>query len=106
MFEVGKNVARTNHILATLQLLVSESAFAALPKDQQAVVQEAASDAWGEQRDAAKRQNEQAEKELERLGVSFTSPDLVPFRNAVKSFWDQWGKAAGVQQQIASIMAQ
>lgn len=106
MYEVSKNAARTNHILATLQLLVSDQVFSGLSPEQQQAIQEAATEAWNAQRDAAQKQNEQAEKDLEGLGVAFTSPDLQPFRDAVKGFWDEWAGGAGAEQQLAAIQAQ
>ncbi len=106
MYEVGKNVARTNHILATLQLLIGDEVFSGLSPDQQKAIQEAATEAWNAQREAAQKQNEQAEKDLEGLGVAFTSPDLQPFRDAVKGFWDEWAGGAGAQEQLAAIQAQ
>jgi len=103
MYEVGKNVAKTNHILATLQLLVSEKAFAALPVDQQQIIAAAAKDAWNAQREAAKLGNEKAEADLEKLGVKFTSPDLTPFRDAVKPLWTEWAGKAGATEILAEM---
>jgi tripartite ATP-independent transporter DctP family solute receptor len=103
MYEVAKNAARTNHILATLQLMVSEKSFQALPPDQQKVVEAAAKEAWNAQRDAAQKGNEQAEAQLAKLGVAFTSPDLKPFQAAVKPFWTAWATKTGSTDIIDSI---
>jgi tripartite ATP-independent transporter DctP family solute receptor len=106
MYEVGRNVARTNHILATLQLLVSDQMFSSLTAEQQQAVQQAATEAWNAQREAAQQQNEKAEKDLEGLGVAFTAPDLTPFREAVRPYWNEWAEEAGAQEQLAAIQAQ
>ena len=106
MYEVGKNVARTNHILATLQLLISEQVYSDLSDEQKAIVQEAATEAWNAQRDAAQRQNEEAEAELQELGVTLTSPDLEPFRAAVQPFWEEWAARTGSEQQLEAIRAE
>jgi tripartite ATP-independent transporter DctP family solute receptor len=106
MYEVGKHVARTNHILATLQLLASDQVYASLSAEHQRAVQEAATEAWHAQRDAAQQQNEQAEKDLEGLGVAFTTPDLEPFREAVRPLWNEWAESAGAQEQLAAIQAE
>jgi tripartite ATP-independent transporter DctP family solute receptor len=103
MFEVAKNAAKTNHILATLQLMVSEKAYQALPADQQKIVDAAAKDAWNAQRDAAQKGNEQAEAQLAKLGVTFTSPDLKPFQAAVKPFWSDWAAKTGSNDIIEAI---
>jgi tripartite ATP-independent transporter DctP family solute receptor len=106
MYEVGKHVARTNHILATLQLLVSDQMYSSLSAEHQKAVQEAATEAWHAQRDAAQQQNEKAEKDLEGLGVAFTTPDLGPFREAVRPLWNEWAEGAGAEEQLAAIQAE
>jgi TRAP-type transport system periplasmic protein len=103
MFEVAKNAAKTNHILATLQLMVSDKLYQALPADQQKIVDAAAKDAWNAQRDAAQKGNEEAEAQLAKLGVAFTSPDLKPFQAAVKPFWSDWASKTGSTDIIESI---
>lgn len=103
MFEVAKSAAKTNHILATLQLMISDKTYAALPPDQQKIIAEAAKEAWNAQRDAAQKGNEQAEAQLAKLGVTFTTPDLKPFQTAVKPFWTAWAAKTGSTEIIDSI---
>lgn len=103
MYEVGKHVARTGHILATLQLLVSEKTYAALPADIQQTIDEAAREAWHEQRAAAQMGNEQAEKDLEALGVVFTDPPIEPFQEAVRPFWDEWAASTGAAALVDAV---
>lgn len=103
MYEVGKNVARTGHILATLQLLVSEQTYQGLPSDVQTIVDEAAVEAWHAQREAAQAGNEQAEADLEELGVTFTDPPLEPFKEAVRPFWDEWATETGSADIVEAI---
>jgi tripartite ATP-independent transporter DctP family solute receptor len=103
MYEVAKNAATTNHILATLQLMVSDKVYQGLPADMQKIVDAAAKEAWNTQRDAAQKGNEQAEAQLEKLGVKFTSPDLKPFQAAVKPFWSDWAAKTGSTDIIESI---
>ena len=43
MYEAGKHVARTRHVLATLNLLMSEKVFQALPPDVQKTIEQSAS---------------------------------------------------------------
>jgi TRAP-type transport system periplasmic protein len=103
MYEVGKNVARTNHILATLQLYMSDKVFQALPPETQKAVEAAAKEAWNAQREAAKAGNEKAEGELARLGVKFTAPDLKPFQQAVTPFWNEWAGKTGSTEIVGAI---
>ncbi|MGH6903417.1 MAG: TRAP transporter substrate-binding protein, partial [Geminicoccaceae bacterium] len=92
MYEVGKNVARTGHVLATLQLLVSEQIYQGLPDDVKQIVDDAAREAWHAQREAAQAGNVEAEATLEQLGVVFTDPPVAPFQEAVRPYWDEWGQ--------------
>ena len=46
------------------------------------------------------------EKELEKLNVKFTTPDLEPFRTAVRPMWMEWGekyKATDLVKQVAGM---
>lgn len=103
MYETGKNVAKTKHVLATLNLMVSEKAFQAMPPDVQKIVQDSARDAWGWAREEAKAGNEKAEQELAKLGVQFTSPDLQPFQAAVKPYWSEWASKTNAEDIVQAI---
>ena len=92
MFEVGKYFAHTSHILGTVQLAASEKTYLGMPADVQGIVRDAAREAWGDARTAARQDNENAEKELQKLGLAFTRPDLAPFRRAVQPWWKEWGE--------------
>ena len=103
MYEVAKSAAKTNHILATLQLMMSDKVYQALPADMQKIVDAAAKEAWNAQRDAAQKGNEQAEAQLAKLGVKFTSPDLKPFQAAVQPFWSEWAAKTGSSDLVEAI---
>jgi TRAP-type transport system periplasmic protein len=90
MYEAGKQVAKTRHVLATLNLMVSDKVFQSLPSDIQKIVQDTGKEAWNWTREAAKAGNENAEVELEKLGVKFTSPDVKAFQEAVRPYWTEW----------------
>jgi TRAP-type transport system periplasmic protein len=105
MYEVGKNVARTGHVLATLQLLVSEQIYQGLPDDVKQIVDEAAREAWHAQREAAQAGNVEAEATLEELGVVFTDPPVAPFQEAVRPYWDEWGQRNDAVDLVAAIRA-
>jgi TRAP-type transport system periplasmic protein len=105
MYEVGQNVARTGHVLATLQLLVSEQIYEGLPDDVKQIVDEAAREAWHAQREAAQAGNVEAEAALEELGVVFTDPPVAPFQEAVRPYWDEWGQRNDAADLVAAIRA-
>ena len=92
-FELGKNCAKTRHIMATLQLVISVKTWNSLSKQHQDIVQQAANEIWiGQQRKTAEQGNIDAEKELVKRGVKFTSPELAPFQEAVRPLWMEWAK--------------
>jgi TRAP-type C4-dicarboxylate transport system substrate-binding protein len=62
-----------------------------LPEDLRTAVQEAAMEAAVYQRELVTKQEAAAEKELqEKWNVSFTHPDLAPFREACASVYDSY----------------
>jgi TRAP-type C4-dicarboxylate transport system substrate-binding protein len=103
MYEVGKNVARTRHVLATLNLVMSEKVYQSLPPDVQKVIDASAVEAWRATREAAKAGNEKAEAELEKLGLKFTNPDLKPFREAVRPYTNEWAKKTNAADIVEAI---
>lgn len=106
MFEVGKYVAKTGHIMATLQLMVSEKTYQSLPPDVRKVIDETGLEVWRAQRAAAQADNEKAEAELVRKGLEFATVDLKPFQGAVRPFWDEWAKKTGMTGIIDDIQKQ
>jgi TRAP-type transport system periplasmic protein len=104
MYEVGKHVARTGHILATLQIVISEDTWQRLPEDVQAIVAEAAREAWHAQRDAAQADNEQAQRDVAAEGVVFTDPPIAPFQAAVRPFWDEWAAEVGAADLVEAVL--
>jgi TRAP-type transport system periplasmic protein len=103
MYEVGKNVARTRHVLATLNLVMSEKVYQSLPPDVQKAIDASALEAWRGAREAAKAGNEKAEAELEKLGLKFTNPDLKPFREAVSPYTSEWAKKTNAADIVEAI---
>ena len=107
MYELAKNCARTRHIMATLQLIMSMKTWNSLSAEHQKIVAESANEIWvKKQRNTAEQGNVNAEKRLTELGVKFTDPDLEPFRKAVHPFWAEWGKknnAMDLVDQVAGM---
>lgn len=106
MFEVGKYVAKTGHIMATLQLLVSEKIYQSLRPDVRKVIDETGLEVWRAQRAAAQADNEKAEAELVKKGLAFAAVDLKPFQAAVRPFWDEWAKKTGMAGVVDAIQKQ
>lgn len=105
-YEVGRHVAQTMHIMATLQLLVSDTIYAKLPAETRAAIDAAAVEAWGNARRAAQAENEQATNELvTRHGVTMTRPDMAPTRNALQSYWREWGTRTNSLKFIEAVQS-
>jgi len=102
-FEVGKFIAKTRHIIATLQMLVSEKTYQSLSAEHRKIVDEEAAKAWHKQRDDAKVGNEKAEQTLAQQGCQFSTVDLPAFQAAVRPLWDEWGKKTGMEKTIEAI---
>lgn len=103
MYEVGKNIAKTGHVLATLQLLVSDKVYQSLPPDVQKIITDAGRQAWTEARTSAQQGNETAVEKMASLGVQYTTPDLAPFREAVRPFVAEWAKNTGSTELVEQI---
>ena len=102
-FEVGKFVARTGHIMATLQMLASEKTYQSLSPDHRKIVDEEAARTWTKQRQDAEIGNAKAEQDLVAKGLTFTDVDKPAFQAAVRPLWDEWGKKTGMEKTIEAI---
>ncbi len=106
MYELAKNCAKTRHIMATLQLIMSMKTWNSLTGDQQKIITEAANEIWAKKlRNTAEQGNIDAEKKLAELGVKFTDPDPEPFRKAVHPFWAEWGKKYNSMDLVDQVAA-
>jgi len=103
MYEVGKDLVITRHIMATLQLLMSEKTYQSLAPDLQKAVEAAGAEAWTAQRKLSEAENVQAEEDLKKLGVKVTTPDLKPFQDAVRPLWKTWADKTGAAELIEAI---
>jgi tripartite ATP-independent transporter DctP family solute receptor len=106
MFEAGKYIAKTGHIMATLQLLVSEKTYQSLPPEVRKAIDDTGREVWRAQRAAAQADNEKAEAELAAKGLTFTSIDLAPFQAAVRPLWDEWAKKTGTAALLEAVQKQ
>jgi tripartite ATP-independent transporter DctP family solute receptor len=102
-FEVGKFIAKTGHIMATLQMLVSEKTYQSLSPEHRKIIEEEGTRAWRKQRTDAETGNARAEQELVAKGLQFTNVDLPAFQAAVRPLWEEWGKKTGMEKTIEAI---
>ena len=74
-----------------------------MPPDIRKIVDDAGRHAWDEARTAAQAGNEAAVTKMQSLGVQFTTPDLAPFRQAVKPFIAEWAERTDSTALVAEI---
>jgi tripartite ATP-independent transporter DctP family solute receptor len=102
-YETAKHIAVTNHILATLQLIVSDKVFQKMDADTQKIVTEAAKEAWADADAQAQSGNESDLTKLQSQGMTITKPDLAPFIAAVSPYVDQWAGQNGAKDLIDQV---
>jgi len=96
LHEQAKYMAYTGHIFCPNPFLCSDRWFGGLPKNIQQAVLEASAESLAWQRAEAPVSEKNFEQKLKDAGVTFTSPDRVPFQKAVEPFYKEWGdKYAG-----------
>ena len=83
-YEVTPFAARTNHVLASVWLLISDKKYNSLTKEWQAAVDKAAIEAHKYEREITLKEEAAAVEKLKSFGVKITEPDLEPFRAAAK----------------------
>ncbi|MDU8925484.1 sialic acid TRAP transporter substrate-binding protein SiaP [Pasteurellaceae bacterium LIM206] len=100
-YEVQKYLAMTNHILNDQLYLVSMETFADLPEDLQQVIKDAAAATM----DYHTKLFTDSEKELiaffQGKGMTVTTPDLKPFKAALKPYYEEYLKKNGEIGQAA-----
>jgi tripartite ATP-independent transporter DctP family solute receptor len=102
-YEVGKYVAKTGHIMATLQIMVGEKTYQSLSPEHRKIVEEEAAKAWLKQRQDAQVSNQKAEADLAAKGVELTTVDVAAFQKAVAPLWDEWAKKTGMEKVVEAI---
>ena len=92
LFEVQRYCSLTNHIWDGFWVLSNRRAWEKLPKDIQGVVSQAMDDAATQQRADLRQLNASLQPDLEKHGLAFNQPDLVPFREKLRTagFYAKW----------------
>lgn len=89
--EVAKYFAYINYMYDPMVFYVNSDWYQSLPEDLRQAVSEAVTEATDYQRQMVAEQEAAAQKELEEeWGVTFTNPDLAPFREACASVYDSY----------------
>lgn len=94
-YEVQKYLALTNHILNDQLYLVSKESLADMPKDLQKVLKEAADKATEYHTKLFNEGEANLIAFFKEKGVTVTEPDLKPFKEALKPYYDDYLKRTG-----------
>ena len=103
LHEQTKFAAYTGHIFCINPFLCSERWFRSLPQDIQQIVLDAAKESLAWQRVESPSSEKGFEQKMKDAGVTFTSPDLVPFRRAVEPFYKEYGDKINANDLIKRI---
>ncbi len=91
LHEQTKFAAYTGHIFCINPFLCSERWFSSLPRDIQQIILEAARESLTWQRTESPASEKRYEQKMKEAGVTFTSPDVAPFRLAVEPIYKEFG---------------
>lgn len=91
LHEQTKFAAYTGHIFVMNPLLVNEKWLSGLPADIQKIIVDAAAESQAWQRDYAPTSEKTFEQKMKDAGVTWSSPDVAPFRQAVQPFYKEVG---------------
>jgi len=103
LHEQTKFAAYTGHIFCINPFLCSERWFSGLPRDIQQIMLDAARESLVWQRAEAPRSEKAYEQKMKDAGVTFTTPDVTPFRKAVEPFYKEYGDKINANELIKKI---
>jgi TRAP-type C4-dicarboxylate transport system substrate-binding protein len=96
LYEVQKYIALTAHMVGVNFLVVNERRWQGLTPEQQKIVQEAAAEGAALSNKILMDQENSLLDQLKQKGMTVTTPDLAPFRDAAVASWkkfeDVWGR--------------
>ena len=97
LYEVQKYCSMTNHMWDGFHFLANAKAFADLPKDMQALVQDSFNKSALDERNDVAKLNGTVTADLTSKGMVFANPDPEPFRAALKKagFYADWKQKYG-----------
>lgn len=102
-YEVTPYGALTNHVYASVWLMISEEKYQSLPEEWQQVIDEAAAEAHKFERSLMEEAMTEVMENLEAEGFKITEPDLGPFREAVEPVYQEFPDLAPWVEKIKAI---
>jgi tripartite ATP-independent transporter DctP family solute receptor len=105
IYEVAKNLVRTNHIYTDIGFTINEGVYQKLPDDLKKVLVDAINARVKEHRAEVAANDEAFFKKLVDAGMKPTTADLAPFVAAVKPVWDDFIAKANAGELVKQIQA-
>lgn len=103
LHEQTKFTAYTGHIFVLNPFMCSDRWLNGLPKDIQQIVLDAAKESLTWQRAESPASEKVYEQKMKDAGVTFTSPDVAPFRKAVEPFYKEYGDKINANELIKRV---
>jgi tripartite ATP-independent transporter DctP family solute receptor len=99
LYEVQKFCAMTSHVWDGYWFLSNKKAWEAVPAPWRAIVEKNLAEAATAQRTDSEQLAETLKTELAGKGLSFSTPDTTPFRDALRKsgFYEEWQKKFGAE---------
>ena len=96
MFEVCKNISRTNHFLLTCSVVCGRAWYDTLTEEQQKALEELAVVEYGKTKEMVVEYEDKYLEEMEAMGVKSTNPDIEAFREATAHLYSDDATTHGV----------
>ncbi|MEE4247985.1 MAG: TRAP transporter substrate-binding protein [Kangiellaceae bacterium] len=105
-YEVAPNWAQVGWIILVANMMMSESALAALPADLREIIHEAAEVAADHERLLYRESDEALLERIREIGVNVTYPDPAPFRAVAEQVYQQRMQSPSEQALLRAIRAE
>ncbi|WP_027135615.1 TRAP transporter substrate-binding protein [Geminicoccus roseus] len=102
-FDVAPNLIEDGHLSPPALLVMNLATFQGLPQEQQDAIREAAAEAAEFEREAMLKANEEAKAKVQEAGVTITTVDNAPFREAVAPIYDEFPDLKPLLERIQAV---
>lgn len=102
-FEVARNYVEDNHLSPPAMLLMNLKKYQSLPAEYQKAISTAARETALFERDLMNKANRQARSDMVDAGVSITSIDSTPFRQAMQPIYEEFPAYSDLLERIMKV---
>ena len=105
LYEVQKFYSMTGHQLVVTSVIINNKFYEGLPKDVQAGLQRAATEAAADNMAWLEGYEKTIYKKFQEAGLKINYPDLAPFQKAVQPVWAKYADRVGGWDRIKHVQA-